>query len=805
MPKIVRVFPLIALSFATTGLITAASAWESRGWESGSSNSGARQTCGGSYGTTTNCPSSTSGTSTGSSGSRGGTTTGASAGTGTTTTGTSAGRGTTTTGASAGTGTTTTGTSAGRGSTTTGTSAGTGTATTGTSAGTGTTTTGTSAGTGTATTGTSAGTGTTTTGTSAGTGTTTTGTSAGTGTTTTGTSAGTASSGGLFPADRNASANWQNAGLLTVGDIPNRTTVCATVSPLGGGSDDTANIQNAIEACPLGQVVKLAAGTFTIAEGSFVLLDRGVTLRGAGAGITILQRTTGAHLEPGQAYGSSPSPIIIIGPARYGLNWNTDGNVGTSINLAADAAASSTSITLNCGGNCASTFSVGQVVLLDENSGANWVTEPTGVAKQVWAASDYRVVWKKRSPSLGTDDFSATQYPYQTGTAGDGYSRLDRVTNELKQIASISGNTITFNSPLTISYRVSHAAQVTWLTNTGSGATVPFVTYAGLEAASVSNGDNNNIDFESCAYCWVKNVESSVWNGRGIEFDACFRCEAREVYSHDAAYSQPGGGAYAIGLDMFSSEVLVEDSISVRANKVIVARAAGAGSVVAYNYMDDGFIDYSENWIEMGLNASHFVGSHHVLFEGNYAFNADSDNTHGASSYMTYFRNWLRGVRHSFVNPKTGDAINDTTQQGNGPQRTAATNAYSYWFTYIGNVLGASGMMSGWVYQGDMTAGPAIWAPGWGELDSNGTWHSDPQVINTSFPGYLIRQGNWDWTTSSQKWDANTQPTTIPKSLYLTSAPDFFGTNQWPWVDPTTGKVYTLPAKARFDAGTPNG
>ena len=47
-------------------------------------------------------------------------------------------------------------------------------------------------------------------------------------------------------------------------------------------------------------------------------------------------------------------------------------------------------------------------------------------------------------------------------------------------------------------------------------------------------------------------------------------------------------------------------------------------------------------------------------------------------------------------------------------------------------------------------------------------------------------------------------PQTIPNSMYLTSAPAFFGSNTWPWVDPTTGTTYTLPAKARFDAGTPN-
>lgn len=50
-----------------------------------------------------------------------------------------------------------------------------------------------------------------------------------------------------LPPDRDASANWQMAGMLSVGGIPNRTTVCATVSALGSGQDDTADIQDAIK------------------------------------------------------------------------------------------------------------------------------------------------------------------------------------------------------------------------------------------------------------------------------------------------------------------------------------------------------------------------------------------------------------------------------------------------------------------------------------------------------------------------------------------------------------------------------
>ena len=79
--------------------------------------------------------------------------------------------------------------------------------------------------------------------------------------------------------------------------------MCVTVSRLGLGTDETANIQKAINSCPTGDVVSLSAVTFTIGEGNCVLLNQSITLRGAGAGVTILQRTNGAQLQPGQPYG----------------------------------------------------------------------------------------------------------------------------------------------------------------------------------------------------------------------------------------------------------------------------------------------------------------------------------------------------------------------------------------------------------------------------------------------------------------------------------------------------------------------
>jgi hypothetical protein len=595
--------------------------------------------------------------------------------------------------------------------------------------------------------------------------------------------------GSILPVDRDASANWRMAGLLSVGGIPNRATVCATVSPRGGGQDDTANVQNAIEACPLGQVVSLAAGTFTIAEGSFIQLDRGVTLRGAGAGSTILTRTGGATLNSDNP-GNNPTPMILAGPTRYNNNQ-------TAVALTADAAQGATSIQV------ASTagLSVGQIVLLDEASGAGWQLDRIWANNgypRIWASPDYRVVWQKHNPNYTyVDDFGPSEYPYQAGTAGCWFSNCDRPTNEIKQISAISGNTITFNSPITISYRVSHTAQLHYYQT-------PHTMDAGVENMTLQHGDDGNLKFEWCAYCWAKNVENTLWLNDGFDIDESFRVQLEGVYVHNAVWPVNGGGGYAISIANGSAEVLIENSISVLANKVMVDRSAGAGSVVAYNYMDDGYIDGSDAWVETGLNASHMVGGHHVLFEGNYSFNTDSDQTHGNSIYHTFLRNYFSGFRKPFT-ALDGTAVNDAANKppGVGPLRAGGAHAYAYWFSFIGNVLGTPGQTNGWTYDcvaavNDIPTN-CIWELGWMDIT--------PQGYDANVPSTAIRHGNYDYVTNGVVWDPNISDQNLPDSMYLSSAPAFFSAGKsyaWPWVNPTgSPQVYTLPAKARYDAGTP--
>jgi hypothetical protein len=430
----------------------------------------------------------------------------------------------------------------------------------------------------------------------------------------------------------------------------------------------------------------------------------------------------------------------------------------------------------------------------------------------VWQGD--RVAWNMHWPAQHFQDdnqLSNSSCPFQ-GTFVDcvtskpdafsWFSRTGRVTNEIKEIASVSGNVITFTSPLSIGYRTANTAQLTRYDPTGSasGANSVQVTKVGVENLSMYGGANGELVFGAAAYSWAKAVEITQLLGEGVAIDNSFRIELRDSYLHTGSWPEPGGAGYAISFASGSSEALIENNIMLDTCKDIVARASSSGSVIAYNYSDDAWDFDATTWQEVSLNASHMAGSHHVLFEGNYSMNFDSDYTHGNSIYLTVFRNVLTGQRRDFT-----DAANTR----------AAGGAYgSWWDSFVGNILGRAGQMSGWNYadpamgcdtngnncagnNSNWSSGGVIWRLGydperWG-------MNPDPQTLST-----VIRDGNYDFLTNSQRWHNTPGGFAIPNSMYLTSKPAFFGNNPWPWTDPATGAIYTLPAKARYDAGTPN-
>src|SRR5580704_9399273 len=304
----------------------------------------------------------------------------------------------------------------------------------------------------------------------------------------------------IIPPDRNFT--W-NPGMMSKGGIPNRTTICATLSP--SGADDSAAIQAALNRCPSNQVVMLNPGTFIV--NNYLLIHTPITLRGSGAGVTILNKANGAHArlstvvsgtngiqtpESPFSYTYDAKPVVIVGPSRRPGSYNST----SSRSLTADGQQGAYSVTIAS----ASGFAAGQFVLLDETSGASWQPVPPGLGctnnvpstpcpPVLWQAD--RVAWNMHYPKQQWQDDNGNSNPSGPYDTTPGvlpaamlwFSRKDRPTNEIKEIASVSGNTITFTSPLAIGYRVSHSAQLTRYTP-AVGPSVQ-VTNAGVEFLSM--------------------------------------------------------------------------------------------------------------------------------------------------------------------------------------------------------------------------------------------------------------------------------------------------------------------------------
>lgn len=755
---------------------------------------------------------------------------------------------------------------------------------------------------------------------------------------------------GVLPSYNDVYTNWKNAGLLnspdgSISTIDAGRAACTTTQagetmplqpsgltpPVAG--DDAANINSAIVNCPAGSIVQLAAGTFQIDQSEYIWLRKSETLRGTGnctnaaspycqtvinvyngaiADWTISSATGGNNCGVTSASTSvctEATGVIYVSPsALYNAAWagcysSTSPPTGCGTTLVADAAQGQTTVEVASTAN----FSVGMWVLIDEDPQVVSTANPTGGAN-VEASSD----WLSTSGAPATMRLEGGDEP---GT----YSFYpNRLNAEIHRIAAINASGVngcaapagdgclTFDDPLVLAFRQSgnHDAQVYWPTVQGPGAN-PFLQEAGVENLTITKAANSGITMIFCAYCWVKGVEVGGWIAGAVNITDSVRDQIEFNYFHDCDDCENNGNEYSIGINGDSTESYIDNNIIVRGGKGMVGRGANT-AVVAYNYVDDTFYmadvigDY---WVDMGVNGSHYAGTHDFLFEGNWGDNCGSDETHGNAIYHTFFRNDCTGIRSTFVDPSNGATVNDSagtgysagpsftgtisgntltvsgvsgtiavnqvvsgvgvapntvitggsgtswtvsgaaqsvgpvTMLGNvptspAPLRAAGPMAFDYWFAYVGNVLGLSGVTTaahGWSYSG--TAGGDIWMSGWTGSD----WGNkpDPNLDGTNSIQFIFRHGNFDYVGGGPAgcstlgagelcWNADLADRTLPDSFYLSSEPDFFSTvgttgcvYPWPWVTPTaasplqspTGAGCTadsgLPAKARFDAGTP--
>jgi hypothetical protein len=537
------------------------------------------------------------------------------------------------------------------------------------------------------------------------------------------------------------------------------------------------------------RIVRVKAGTYYVAPqfkrggsvGIVIQVDN-VTLRGDGADTTRLAANGTIH-----DYGS----VVLLGHRSPGSE------AGFLVrDLAATGAKGSNTVQLSS----AAGYAVGDVVTLDKQDGPAVATGAAMInGGYIWF---YDAQYFKRAPGftwVGPGTGAPGLGSINNLTSANQYAQSAvpqwRSTSQTNEIVAISGNTVTLRDPLHLDFPLSTHPQF-WLTvpaNTGSGVGNRWV---GIEDIAVAGGNNEwgfpggTIAFSYVAYGWARNVEADGerWSGDpsrpgkygyNIGIGRSYRVIVRDSYVHGSADQNPGGQAYGIVVGVGSSACLVENNISVENNKPIALNVTGGGNVISYNYVDEAVLWNSPGWQENAIDDCHASFTHHDLIEGNWTPNLGSDSTHGNSGWHVHLRNYASG-RNS------GGASSNL--------RAVGMDGWTHWHAYVGNIL-----KGGSVYQTTPTSQGGgtpvyqlgnLWGGNWGNWD------------NGYSAAHIFRDGNWDNVTNGVVWASGAR--SIPSSFYLTAKPAFFGARAWPWVDPLTGAASVLPAKARYDAGTPN-
>ncbi len=389
----------------------------------------------------------------------------------------------------------------------------------------------------------------------------------------------------IIPPDRRIA--W-NPGIP--GGIPHYTVIFANVHDYGaagdGIADDAPAIQNAINACPVGQVVYIPEGIYRLNSG--LEITKGIVLRGAGANKTFLK-----------AYNDS----IRIG------NWNggTFSNYKTSIS--GNLAKGDFQITVTD----ASAFPVGSYIVIDQ---LNDNIEVFNTHNETW---------------LGRND------------AGD--DGPERTMGQMTKVTVKIGNVLTIDPPLYHAYSSLQSPEICKVAGSNS-----IVQYAGLEDFYIELSNNQSggttIYLLNSAFCWIKNIESYKCGSAHVLLGRCFRCEVRDSYFHHAFGYGGGGSGYGIRIAVHTSDSLVENNIFYFLRHAMVPERGPAGNVFGYNYSAASYMSDGATWLAGDIEG-HGSHPHMNLFEGNMIDQIYMDDTHGSASYSTFFRN--HSIRDSAI------------------------------------------------------------------------------------------------------------------------------------------------------------
>jgi len=391
----------------------------------------------------------------------------------------------------------------------------------------------------------------------------------------------------VLPSNRTPGGTGGWYGLVGVpGGIPYRTNIYTTIA--AGASVST--VQTAINNCPSNSVVYLSAGTYNWS--SSLNMKSGVTVRGAGPGITIINSSANNAIYFG-GYNCMIFYQLATGSGVTRVNWTGGYTQGTNV------------ITLSS----TSGLSVGQNIWVDQLNDA----DTTGGGAQGTTPGCY----------------STPSYP-STGQ--------DRTQFQMDLVTAINGNNVTLSEPIYMPNWNSANSPGAWWESVGFPMSRAGIEDFTLNCTSGAGANQSGVWGDGVYACWMRNVTFSGWEAETLQVG--MRCEIRHC-----ALLPPANGVDDYGYyPKFQFGSLYVDNIAdVGCTPFLIQGCAGLA--IAYNYVTN-LQSRANFYLGPGYDP-HGGNPNMILFEGNWGPSFGADNTWSSSAYNTGLRNRFVGAADS--------------------------------------------------------------------------------------------------------------------------------------------------------------
>ena len=356
------------------------------------------------------------------------------------------------------------------------------------------------------------------------------------------------------------------------------------------------------------------------------------------------------------------------------------------------------------------------------------------------------------------------------------------------RIVAKTSTTVTISPPLLFALPESLAPKLAVATSQAE-----FVGVEDLKIdATNSTSGAGMVYMTQCYGCWVKNVTVVNVANRHLWVTDCVQCDVRQCYTSKRQSEGTNGAGILVDGDGFC---LFEDNILTQQFPVIEVINGASGNVFGYNYCYDSLVYGVEG---CAIDTVHGGHSCYNLYEGNVSPNLQADGYHNSASDDTIFRNWFTGA-----------------EPGSTGGWTLSLNRFTRNYSVVGNIFGLKNAAWGGYSFGNPNMGNGSYTGT--AQPSKGKYWADWRAMRTAAQGSgpgpggfqeldldvqatTLLKGNYNYRDKKVPANESLYGKKLPKSLYLSAKPSWFGKLAWPPFGPDTGwEKNKIPAQVRFE------